>query len=310
MVPRVFSLARLAFAELKFISSIFLIPFLVASLDSNRILAEEGLISFNRDIRPILSDICFQCHGPDAKSREADLRLDVRDSAMADRGGYAALVPGDPDESELIWLIFSEDSSEQMPPKKHPRQLSQSEKELIRNWVEQGAEYEAHWAFIPPEKAVPEIEDDGGWVQNEIDAFVMNQLKHEGIEPSPEADKETLIRRLSLDLNGIPPTLEEIDRFLTDNSPDAYEKIVDRLLASSRYGERMVWEWLEASRYADSNGYQNDDERGMWPWRDWVIDAMNDNMPFDRFTVEQIAGDLLPEPSQEQKLATAFCVTI
>ena len=306
MVPRVFSLARLAFAELKFISSIFLIPFLVASLDSNRILAEEGLISFNRDIRPILSDICFQCHGPDAKSREADLRLDVRDSAMADRGGYAALVPGDPDESELIWLIFSEDSSEQMPPKKHPRQLSQSEKELIRNWVEQGAEYEAHWAFIPPEKAVPEIEDDGGWVQNEIDAFVMNQLKHEGIEPSPEADKETLIRRLSLDLNGIPPTLEEIDRFLTDNSPDAYEKIVDRLLASSRYGERMVWEWLEASRYADSNGYQNDDERGMWPWRDWVIDAMNDNMPFDRFTVEQIAGDLLPEPSQEQKLATAF----
>ena len=190
--------------------------------------------------------------------------------------------------------------------KNHPRQLSQSEKELIRNWVEQGAEYEAHWAFIPPEKAVPEIEDDGGWVQNEIDAFVMNQLKHEGIEPSPEADKETLIRRLSLDLNGIPPTLEEIDRFLADNSSEAYEKIVDRLLASSRYGERMVWEWLEASRYADSNGYQNDDERGMWPWRDWVIDAMNDNMPFDRFTVEQIAGDLLPEPSQEQKFGYRF----
>ncbi len=306
MVPRVFNLARLALPELKFVHSIFLIPFLVAALDSNRVLAEEELISFNREIRPILSDICFQCHGPDANSREADLRLDVRESALADRGGYAALVPGDPDESELIWLIFSEDSSEQMPPKDHPRQLSQSEKELIRNWVEQGAEYEAHWAFIPPEKAVPEIEDDGGWIQNEIDAFVLERLKKEGVEPSPEADKETLIRRLSLDLNGIPPTLEEIDRFLADNSSEAYEKVVDRLLASSRYGERMVWEWLEASRYADSNGYQNDDERGMWPWRDWVIDAMNDNMPFDRFTVEQIAGDLLPEPSQEQKLATAF----
>ena len=306
MVPRVFSLTRLAFPELKFIHSIFLIPFLVAALDSNRVLADEELISFNRDIRPILSDICFQCHGPDANSREADLRLDVRQSAMADRGGYAALVPGDPDESELIWLIFSEDLSEQMPPKDHPRQLSQSEKELIRNWVEQGAEYEAHWAFIPPEKAVPEIEDDEGWVQNEIDAFVLERLKQEGIESSPEADKETLIRRLSLDLNGIPPTLEEIDHFLADNSPEAYEKVVDRLLASSRYGERMVWEWLEASRYADSNGYQNDDERGMWPWRDWVIDAMNDNMPFDKFTIEQIAGDLLPEPSQKQKLATAF----
>ena len=140
-------------------------------------LADEELISFNRDIRPILSDICFQCHGPDANSREADLRLDVRESAIADRGGYAALVPGDPDESELIWLIFSEDPSEQMPPKGHPRQLSQSEKELIRNWVEQGAEYEAHWAFIPPDKAVPEIEDDEGWVQNEIDAFVLERLK-------------------------------------------------------------------------------------------------------------------------------------
>ncbi|MAM90574.1 MAG: chromosome segregation protein [Opitutaceae bacterium] len=306
MLPRVFKLERLALRPIKIAQSLLIGGFLVFVSGSINVSAEEESISFNKDIRPILSDICFQCHGPDANSREADLRLDARESAMADRGGYSALVPGDPDESELIWLIFSEDSSEQMPPSEHPRQLSQAEKELIRDWVEQGAEYEAHWAFIPPEKNLPDVEDDRNWARNEIDAFVLAKLDKEGLEPSPEADKETLIRRLSLDLNGIPPTLEEIERFLSEGSPEAYESLVDRLLASPRYGERMVWEWLEASRYADSNGYQNDDERGMWPWRDWVIDAMNENMPFDKFTIEQIAGDLLAESSQDQKLATAF----
>jgi len=307
MVRRVSSLACIDSRWLKVLQATFVaIFFLVASLGSNRGFAEEELISFNRDIRPILSDICFQCHGPDANSREADLRLDLRESAVADRGGYAALVPGDPDESELIWLIFSDDESEQMPPKEHPRQLSRNEKEVIRAWVEQGAEYQVHWAFMPPEKKLPKVKDDEGWIRNEIDAFVLAKLSEESLKPSPEANKATLIRRLCLDLNGIPPTLEEIDSFVADDSPDAYEKLVDRLLSSSRYGERMVWEWLDASRYADSNGYQNDDERGMWPWRDWVIDAMNANMPFDRFTIEQIAGDLLLESSQEQKLATAF----
>lgn len=266
----------------------------------------EELVSFNHDIRPIMSDTCFQCHGPDKNSREADLRLDSIEGATRDLGGYAAIVPGDPDESELVWRILTDDDSDRMPPVEHPRSLTDREKELFRKWVEQGAEYEAHWAFIPPERRELPDERDPNWERNPIDAFVFSELKERGLNPSPEADKESLIRRLTLDLTGLPPTLDEVEAYLSDRSPDAYEKVVDRLLASPRYGERMVWEWLDAARYADSNGYQNDDERGMWPWRDWAVDALNSNMPFDQFTIEQLAGDLLPEASQDQKLATAF----
>ena len=270
--------------------------------------AEESddLVSFNHDIRPIMSDTCFQCHGPDKNAREADLRLDSIEGATKDLGGYAAIVPGDPDESELIWRILSEADSERMPPEEHPRRLTDEEKELFRKWVEQGAKYEAHWAFLPPVRGRLPKERDPDWERNPIDAFVFSKLKEKGLAPSPEADRETLIRRITLDLTGLAPTLEEVQAFLSDRSPDAYEKVVDRLLASPRYGERMVWEWLDAARYADSNGYQNDDERGMWPWRDWAVDALNSNMPFDQFTIEQLAGDLLPQPTIEQKLATAF----
>ena len=277
-------------------------------LHSGLIHAEESddLVSFNHDIRPIMSDTCFQCHGPDKNTREANLRLDSIEGATKDLGGYAAIVPGDPDESELIWRILSEADSERMPPEEHPRRLTDEEKELFRKWVEQGAKYEAHWAFLLPVRGRLPQERDPVWERNPIDAFVFSKLKEKGLTPSPEADRETLIRRITLDLTGLPPTLEEVEAFLSDRSPDAYEKVVDRLLASPRYGERMVWEWLDAARYADSNGYQNDDERGMWPWRDWAVDALNSNMPFDQFTIEQLAGDLLPQSTMEQKLATAF----
>lgn len=269
-------------------------------------IADEELVSFNNDIRPIMSDTCFQCHGPDPKAREGKLRLDRLESATEDRGGYAALVPGDPDESEMIWLIFSDDPSEQMPPEEHARRLSDEEKELFRKWVEQGANYEEHWAYAPPKgEGLPDTKDRK-WARNGIDSFVLAQLEGEKLHPSPDAEKETLIRRLTLDLTGLPPTLEELGDFLDDRSPGAYEKVVDRLLASPRYGERMVWEWLDAARYADSNGYQKDSNRGMWPWRDWAVKAFNENMPFDQFTIEQLAGDLLPAATEQQKLATAF----
>ena len=268
--------------------------------------ASDDLVSFNHDIRPIMSDTCFQCHGPDPKAREGKLRLDSLESAMKDRDGYAALVPGDTEESEMIWLIFSDDPSEQMPPEDHARQLTEKEKQLFKKWVEQGANYEEHWAYTVPRKQSLAHVNRSKWARNGIDAFVLAKLEKANLRPSPEAEKETLIRRLSLELIGLPPTLEQLDDFLRDRSPNAYEKLVDRLLASPRYGERMVWEWLDAARYADSNGYQKDSDRGMWPWRDWAVKAFNENMPFDQFTIEQLAGDLLPEATDQQKLATAF----
>ena len=268
--------------------------------------ATSGKVSFNHDIRPIMSDICFQCHGPDANAREAELRLDRREDAFADRDGSPAIVPGDPEESLLIWMINAEDEEDRMPPKKHQRRLTNKEKQLFADWIKEGAEYQEHWAYIPPKKqALPAVKNRR-WVKNSIDQFILSNLESEGLKPSPEAGKETLIRRVTLDLTGLPPTSDEIDAFLKDRSDDAYETLVDRLLASPRYGERMVWEWLDAARYSDSNGYQTDPERGMWPWRDWAIKALNDNMSYDQFTIEQIAGDLLPNATKEQKLATAF----
>ncbi len=268
----------------------------------------EDKLEFNRDVRPILSDRCFACHGPDKNNRKSKLRLDVEAEAMADLGkGKFGFVPGSPERSEVYKRISSTNKGLRMPPAYmgHDR-LTDREIETIRTWIKQGAQYQRHWSFIPPKRAPLPAVQDQEWVRNPIDAFILGRLERDGLHPSKEADKATLIRRVSLDLTGLPPTPREVDEFLKDNSPKAYEKLVDRLLASPRYAERMAIRWLEAARYADTNGYQTDGPRDMWRWRDWVLDAFNRNMPFDEFTVEQIAGDLLPNATLSQKIATAF----
>jgi mono/diheme cytochrome c family protein len=257
-------------------------------------------LQFNRDVRPILSDACFACHGPDKSKRKAGLRLDTAE------GGKAVVAPGKPDESELIRRITSHDDRKRMPPPRSGRKLTPSQIATLKEWVRQGARWEEHWAYVAPKRpAVPEI-DHEDFSRNALDRFVLARLKAEGLEPSPEAARHTLIRRLSLDLTGLPPTPEEVTAFVEDDSPDAYERLVDRLLASTRFGERMAYDWLDSARYADSNGYQADRDRIMWPWRDWAVRAFNDNPGFDRFTVEQLAGDLLPSATTEQKIATGF----
>ncbi len=261
-------------------------------------------IQFNRDIRPILSDKCFACHGFDAKHREADMRLDVSEGAYGKgKSGAVVIVPGNLNASEL-WLRINEtDKEEVMPPPKSHKTLSTAEKELIGKWIQSGADYEKHWAFVPPVR--PVINSGSGILP--IDALVIEKMKTAGFTLSAEADKETLLRRVSLDLTGLPPTPEELDAFLTDQAMGAYERQVDRLLASPRYGERMSVRWLDLARYGDTNGYLHDVLRTGWPWRDWVIKAFNEDMPFDRFVIEQIAGDLLPSATPEQNLATGFC---
>lgn len=256
-----------------------------------------AVISFNRDIRPILSDKCFACHGFDAKHREADLRLDTFEGAYGTLSeGRVAIKPGDLKGSELWQRITSDDPQHQMPPAESHKSLSVAEKETLKRWIEQGAAYQKHWAFEPP--VLSEVPTNG--TTNPIDAFIVDRLKSEGFDLSPAADRETLLRRVSFDLTGLPPTPEEIDAFLADTSPDAYEKQVERLLASSRYGERMATFWLDMARYGDTNGYLHDLLRTGWPWRDWVIQAFNDDMPFEQFVVEQLAGDLLPAPTEQQ----------
>lgn len=263
-------------------------------------------INFNRDIRPVLSKNCFFCHGPDEGHREADLRLDHAQGATRDLDGYQAVVPGDAVASELIKRIFTNDSDDLMPPPESGKHLSAMEKALLRRWIEEGAGYESHWSFLKPVRPdIPEV-SQSHWVRQPMDAFVLDRLEKEGLQPSIDASKETLIRRVSLDLTGLPPSPAEVDAFLNDHSGNAYEKVVDRLLQSERYGERMALNWLYAARYADTHGYQNDQERQMWIWRNWVIDAYNQNMPFDQFTMEQIAGDMLPEATLDQKIASAF----
>ena len=249
---------------------------------------------FNRDVRPILSDKCFVCHGPDAASKKVPLRLDSEAAARA------TIVPGDPAASRLMQRVTTEKPGLRMPPVHSGLKLSETEIATLRSWVEGGARWEKHWSFIPPVRA----ELPAG--VHPIDHFVREQLTRSGLKPSPEASRETLIRRVTLDLTGVPPTPAEIDAFLADKSPDAYEKVVDRLLASPRYGERMAVRWLDAARYADTNGYQFDGEREMWRWRDWVIESFNRNQPYDKFTVDQIAGDLLPKATLDQKIATGF----
>lgn len=270
-------------------------------------LKAASTIDFTRDILPILSDHCFECHGPDESRRKAGLRLDTESGSREDLGGYAAIEPGCSDCSVLISRVQSEDPDEQMPPPESNKALTEAEKDLLRQWVDAGAEYEAHWAWNPPtQQELPLSTRDSDWPRNEVDHFVLQRLMEENLKPSPEADRTNLIRRVTLDLTGLPPTPEEVNAFLADDSPDAFEKVVDRLLDSPHYGERMAVDWLDAARYADTNGYQVDRDREMFAWRDWVIDVFNQNMPFDVFTIEQLAGDLLPNPTLRQRIATGF----
>lgn len=257
-------------------------------------------VDFNRDIRPILADVCFHCHGPDQAKRKAKLRLDTEE------GASAVITPKDPAASRLMQKITADEETERMPPATSGRKLSAAQIALLGRWIEQGAKWQKHWSLIPPRQPpIPSLRSPD-WVRGPIDAFILAKLEREGLAPSPEAAKTTLIRRVTLDLTGLPPTLAEVDAFLADESADAYEKVVDRLLASPRYGERMVSEWLDASRYADTNGFQGDRTRMNWPWRDWVINALNRNMPYDQFTIEQLAGDLLENATLDQKVATGF----
>ncbi|HEY3835259.1 MAG TPA: DUF1553 domain-containing protein [Bryobacteraceae bacterium] len=263
--------------------------------------AAAQTVEFNRDIRPILSDKCYTCHGPSSVSRQAGLRFDI------EGGAQKAIVPGHADQSKLYQRISSENKAVRMPPAYSGRdKLSDKEVDTLRRWIDQGAKWQLLWSFIPPQRPPRPHVSDSKWPRNDIDWFILSKLDSEGLHPSPEADRRTLIRRVSLDLTGLPPTPEEVESFAGDNSPDAYERLVDRLLASPRYGERMAFRWMEAARYADTNGYSNDGVREMWPWRDWVIRAFNSNLPFDQFTVDQIAGDLLPNATLDQKIATGF----
>jgi len=268
--------------------------------------ADDPAARFNRDVRPILSDNCFKCHGFDPKTREADVRLDQRDAAIAPREGRRPIVPGDARASELFRRITTDDAEQRMPPVDSGKSLTPAEIDTLRRWIDAGAEYERHWAFIAPARPQPPAVKQQAWARNAIDRFILARLEREGLSPSPEADRVTLIRRVTLDLTGVPPTIDQVEAFVADESPDAYEKVVDRLLASPRFGERMAVPWLDAARYADTMGYQADWERYHWRWRTWVIDAYNRNLPFDQFTIEQLAGDLLPEPTIEQLIATGF----
>jgi hypothetical protein len=283
------------------------VPLLVAAA---RLLADETAlpekIDFNRDVRPILSENCFKCHGFDPKTRDGGRRLDTREGAIADIDGVRSVAPRDLKASDLHVRIHSTDKDEQMPPPKSGKKLTARQKAILDRWIEQDAPYAVHWAFQRPVSPVLPVVRNTAWPRNAIDRFVLARLESENLAPSPEADKYTLARRLSLDLIGLPPTPEEADAFVNDSSPDAYEKLVDRLLASPRYGERWARRWLDLARYADTNGYEKDRPRSIWPYRDWVINALNAGMPFDQFTIEQLAGDLLPNATREQRIATGF----
>jgi hypothetical protein len=269
--------------------------------------AAAGKLDFNRDIRPILSDNCFACHGFDAKKRKADLRLDTPEGAYAAIDGVFPIKPGDPAASSILHRALSTDEDDVMPPPETNKKLTTAQIDLLKQWIAEGAEYQKHWSFEPPLKSpLPVVPNAKAPIRNGIDAFIQARLATEGLDPAPEASKETLIRRVSLDLTGLPPTLEEVDAFLADSSPDAYEKVVNRLLKSERYGEHMGRYWLDAARYADTHGLHLDNERSMWPYRDWVVRAFNENLPFDEFTIWQLAGDLLPEATMDQKIASGF----
>ncbi len=278
--------------------------------NSNKHQKLPATVSYNFHIRPILSDKCFACHGPDANKRKAGFRLDIADSVflpLKETKGAFALVPGKPEESELYKRIISDDPGYQMPiPESHLGLLSDHEIALVKKWIIEGAKFENHWAFTPPRKApLPKVSEKK-WPANELDYFILAKMDEKGLSPNPEADKERLLKKVALDITGLPPSLELMESFLKDNNPGAYEKVVDRLLASDTYGEKMALHWLDVARYADSYGYQDDNIRTQWPWRDWVIHAFNKNLPYAQFLTWQIAGDMLPDANKEQILATGF----
>lgn len=279
-----------------------------SSLTTKELSASAEGVSYNFDVRPILSDKCFACHGPDAGQRKADLRLDTPEGAFAalkDQPNAFAIIKGDTEHSELVKRIISDDPTDVMPPPESNLTLTVEEIETLTTWIEQGAEYQKHWAFIPPAKEEVQMVEVP-WANNEIDYFIYQKMRANGLSPNEESGKARLLKKLSMDLTGLPPTLEMQNNFLTDDSPDAYEKIVDQLLADNHYGEKMAIHWLDLARYADSHGYQDDGYRTMWPWRDWVIHAFNENYSFEKFLTWQLAGDLLPDPSKEMLLATGF----
>ena len=286
----------------RLVFNVLLIAYCLVQSESNAM----AKVTFNRDVRSILSENCFECHGPDANARKAKLRLDDRISSTEERSGTWAVVPGNPNASELIARIFSTDSEEVMPPQETKRFLTKEQKETLKQWIAEGAEFESHWAYQNPMRPkLPEVTDKI-WPKNDIDHFILAKLDAAALRPTEEADSLTLIRRLSLDLTGLPPTPEEADAFAKDSSPKAYEKLIDRLLGSDAYGEHWARQWLDLARYADSAGYADDQPRTIWGYRDWVIRAFNRNMPFDQFTVEQLAGDMLPNSTDDQLIATAF----
>ncbi len=278
------------------------LPF--ASADNHE--TTQTTVDYTQDIRPILSNNCFACHGPDEKARQANLRLDTKEGAFSEPSGYPIIVPEKPDESELYLRIVSEEDGYQMPPADFNKTLTPEQIETIKRWISQGAKWEDHWAFATPVRPTLPAVKKADWVRNPIDTFILSRLEKEGLSPAKEADKRALIRRLSFDLTGLPPTLEEIHLFLNDDSPNAYEKLIDTFMAKPEYGEHMARFWLDVARYGDTHGLHLDNYREMWPYRDWVINAFNNNMPFDQFTIEQLAGDLLSEPTLDQRVATGF----
>lgn len=274
----------------------------IGSLSTAQSLAADAEIDFNRDIRPILAENCFYCHGQDGNKRQGGLRLDQREAAV-DSG---AVVPFDESGSVLLQRVNSDDANLQMPPPNSGRILTDVQKQKLKQWIVEGAKYSTHWAFVAPQRPAEPRVRNPAWVRNPIDSFVLKRLETEGLQPAAEADRAVLIRRLSIDLTGLPPTPQEIDDFVASTDPLAYEQLVDRLLASPHYGERMALPWLDAARYADSNGFQQDGDTWQWIWRDWLVSSLNRDLPFDQFTIWQLAGDLLPEPTNEQKIASGF----
>jgi hypothetical protein len=287
------------------VAAILVFPTLSAQ-EARRVEIPER-IEFNRDIRPILSDNCFKCHGPDSRSRKGNLRLDTREGAFAEiEKGRVAVAPRDLDKSELWKRITTAEREDLMPPVKSQKKLTKPQVELIKRWIQQGADWQGHWAFLPPQKAAVPPTRTVGWARNSIDNFILARLEAEGLTPSVEADRATLARRVTLDLTGLPPTAAEVDAFVNDRDPAAYEKLVDRLMGSTRYGEHMTRFWLDLARYGDTHGLHLDNYREMWPYREWVIRAFNDNMPYNRFITEQLAGDLLEKPTLDQQVASGF----
>ncbi|MEM1360047.1 MAG: DUF1549 domain-containing protein, partial [Bacteroidota bacterium] len=293
-----------------FISLIFLALFVACAQETEDIAQTiPDRPDFIFDVKPLLSDRCFACHGPDEEKQKAGLALHTAEHAYAelkDKPGKFAIIPGNPEKSEIYRRIISTNPEQVMPPPESHLNVAPHEAELLRRWIEQGAEYKDHWAFSAPEPVKPPKVKDQQWVKNPIDQFVLAKLEDQRMSPSSPADRSTLLRRVTFDLTGLPPSPAEVADFLADKSPNAYERVVDRLLASPHYGERMAVSWLDLSRYADSHGYQDDRPRSMWPWRDWVVQAFNNNLNYQDFVTWQLAGDLLPESTYEQKLATGF----